>query len=446
MKKILLIGAGRSSTSLIDYLLHHAASGNWELTVGDFSEQAVHEKTKGHPASRPIRFDIDDREQTLAEVGRADIVISLLPAHMHISVARMCVALGKHLVTASYVTPEMEALQEDAVSKGVILLNECGLDPGIDHMSAMEIIRAIRSEGGELTSFYSYTGGLVAPESNDNPWGYKFSWNPRNVILAGQGTARYIENGRFKYIPYNRLFRQIETIEVESVGRFDGYANRDSLSYRKTYGLDGLPTLLRGTLRQHGFCTAWDVFVRLGLTDDTYAVEDSAHMTYANLVESFLPDRPSGSSLRASVAALCDLDAEGPEMDMVEWTGIFSSLNIGLPSATPARILQQLLEEKWKLQPNDKDMIVMQHRFGYAIGTKRFLRTSSLVVVGDDNVHTAMAKTVGLPAAIAARNILDGTVSTPGVCIPVTAEICVPVLRELETLGIRFSEKTVEVA
>jgi saccharopine dehydrogenase (NADP+, L-glutamate forming) len=240
-----LIGAGRSSTALIDYLLHHAAAGNWELTVGDFSEQAVREKTKGHPASRPIRFDINDRDQTLAEVGRADLVISLLPAHMHISVARMCVSLGKHLVTASYVTPEMESLREEAVSKGVILLNECGLDPGIDHMSAMEIIRAIRSEGGELNSFYSYTGGLVAPESNDNPWGYKFSWNPRNVILAGQGTARYIENGRFKYIPYNRLFRRTETIEVEGVGRFDGYANRDSLSYRKTYGLEA--SARRGT-------------------------------------------------------------------------------------------------------------------------------------------------------------------------------------------------------
>lgn len=446
MKKILLIGAGRSSTSLIGYLLQNAAPEGWELSVGDFSEEAVRQKVGDHPAARAVRFDINDSLQTASEVGRADLVISLLPAHMHLPVAKSCVQHGKHLVTASYVTPEMESLHEAAVEKGILLLNECGLDPGIDHMSAMQIIREIRAEGGELESFHSYTGGLVAPESNDNPWGYKFSWNPRNVILAGQGTARYIEHGRYKYIPYNRLFRQTQNIEIEGVGKFDGYANRDSLAYRKSYGIDRIPTLLRGTLRQHGFCEAWDVFVRLGLTDDSYVIEDSEHMTYASLTASFLPDTVSGNSLRAAVAALCGLDADGTAMSMVEWTGVLSDRPVGLKRATPAQVLQQLLEEKWKLSPADKDMIVMQHRFGYRIGAKSFVRTSSLVVIGDDNVHTAMAKTVGLPAAIAARNILNGTISETGVRIPVSPDICIPVMKELETLGIRFTERLEEKA
>lgn len=446
MKRILIIGAGRSSTSLIGYILRHAVSEGWEVTVGDFSEEAVRQKVGDHPAARAIRFDVNDDAQTAAEVSRADLVISLLPAHMHLPVAKSCVYHGKHLVTASYVTPEMEALHDAAVEKGILLLNECGLDPGIDHMSAMQIIREIRAEGGELDSFYSYTGGLVAPESNDNPWGYKFSWNPRNVILAGQGTARYIENGRYKYIPYNRLFRQTQIIDVEGVGRFDGYANRDSLAYRRSYGIDHIPTLLRGTLRQHGFCAAWDVFVRLGMTDDSYVVEDSEHMTYAGLTASFLPDSVSGNSLKMDVAALCGLDPSGASMSLVEWTGIFTEKPIGLRQATPAQILQQLLEEKWKLHQTDKDMIVMQHRFGYRIGTKCFERIASLVVVGDDNVHTAMAKTVGLPVAIAARNVLLGAITETGVRIPVTPSICTPVLKELESLGIRFTDRLVEKA
>lgn len=443
MKKVFLIGAGRSATSLIDYLLENAVSENWEVTVGDVSEEVVHTKTKGHRCARAIRFDIANEAQTLAEVQRADLIISLLPAHMHLPVARACVAIGRNLVTASYVTPEMLELDELSREKGVILLNECGLDPGIDHMSAMQIIREIRAEGGELKEFYSYTGGLVAPESNDNPWGYKFSWNPRNVILAGQGTARYIEHGHYKYIPYNRLFTQIESIHIDGFGSFDGYANRDSLMYRKIYGIESIPTLLRGTLRQAGYCKAWDIFVRLGLTDDTYVVEGSEHLTYAQLISAFLPGEKSNGALPEAVAAFCHVHPAGPEMELVNWTGIFSDRVIGLRDASPARILQQLLEEKWKLKEEDKDMVVMQHRFTYEISGKRFQRTSSLVVIGEDAVHTAMAKTVGLPVGIAARNILNGNIREKGVRVPVSAEIAVPVLKELESFGIVFSEKTV---
>lgn len=445
MRSIFLIGAGRSSASLIEYLLRHADSDGYRLTIGDVSEASASEKAGGHPAARCIRFDINDARLRDEEIKAANLVISLLPAHMHVPVAEACVRFGKHLVTASYVSPEMLALDTAAKQAGVLLLNECGLDPGIDHMSAMEVIDRIRQQDGELLAFRSYTGGLVAPESNDNPWGYKFSWNPRNVILAGQGTARFIEKGNYKYIPYQRLFRQIRKIVVEGAGTFDGYANRDSLSYRKVYGIENIPTMIRGTLRQEGYCAAWDVFVRLGLTDDSYILEQSARMTYAELVEALLPDGFQGEDLPAQVAALCDLDPNGREMDMVRWTGIFEPVTIGLHNATPAQALQQLLERRWLLRPSDKDMIVMQHEFEYRADGKSWRQYASLIVKGKDNRFTAMAQTVGLPVAIAARRILAGTISMTGVQVPVVADIYRPILEELEALGIRFSERLEQV-
>lgn len=443
MKRVFLIGAGRSSIYLINYLLEQAAVENWEITVGDVSEELVKEKTNGHPYARPIKFDISDAAQTEQEVSRADVVISLLPAHMHLAVAKACVKYKRHLVTASYVTPEMQALHEEAVQHNILLLNECGLDPGIDHMSAMEIIREIRAQGGDLIAFYSYTGGLVAPESNDNPWGYKFSWNPRNVILAGQGTARYIENGKYKYIPYSRLFSSAQPVPVDGVGSFDGYANRDSLAYRKIYGISNIPTLLRGTLRQSGYCSAWHVFVQLGLTDDSYSIENSQELTYAQLVEALLPSSLTGKSLQQSVAQLCGLSESSEEIKMVAWTGIFSDDKIGLPNASPAQILQKLLEEKWKLKSTDKDMVVMQHRFDYILNGKKYSRYSSLVVTGEDAAHTAMAKTVGLPVAIASSRLLLGKIQERGVLIPISEGISRQILNELKEYGIHFQDKTV---
>jgi saccharopine dehydrogenase-like NADP-dependent oxidoreductase len=308
-------------------------------------------------------------------------------------------------------------------------------------MSAMQIIDRTRSEGNDVVSFKSYTGGLVAPESNDNPWGYKFSWNPRNVILAGQGTAKYIEDGQYKYIPYNRLFTQIEKIDVGGIGSFDGYANRDSLSYRKIYGLYNIPTMLRGTLRQQGYCKAWNVFVQLGLTDDSYSIENSERITYAQLVESFLPKNMDGKTLKAKVASFINSPENSEELKMIEWTDIFKEKFIRLKNATPAQILQELLEEKWKLNEGDKDMIVMVHDFKIKNNKSQIsnLKTS-LAVKGEDSTYTAMAKTVGLPAAIAAKNILNGKIKIRGVQIPLQKEIYEPVLKELETFAIKFTE------
>jgi len=318
-------------------------------------------------------------------------------------------------------------------------LNECGLDPGIDHMSAMEVIDRVHEEGGKISSFKSYTGGLVAPESNDNPWGYKFSWNPRNVILAGQGTACYIDGGNYKYVPYNRLFSHVDKIAVDGIGTLDGYPNRDSLSYRKIYRLENIQTMLRGTLRQDGFCKAWNVFVQLGLTDDSYKIEESSKHSYASLIEAFLPKGKGNQSLRKRLADFASLSEEDEAIKLVEWTGILEQKTIEMRKASPAEILQSLLEKKWILKKEDKDMIVMQHDFEYEKGHKKFRLKSSLVVKGDDSVYTAMAKTVGLPAAIATRLILSGKIQSRGVQIPVGKEIYFPVLQELEKSGIKFA-------
>ncbi|MFM7217226.1 MAG: saccharopine dehydrogenase family protein [Bacteroidota bacterium] len=445
MKKILLIGAGRSSTVLIDYLLARSEAEGWLITVGDYSEQLVRSKVGDHPQARAIRFDSSDQSQSLSEIKAADLVISLLPPHLHIEIARQCVELGRNLVTASYVSSDMSQLDQEARKKGVLLLNECGLDPGIDHMSAMEVFREIAAQGGSLDAFYSYTGGLVAPESDDNPWGYKFSWNPRNVILAGQGTACFIENGKYRYLPYQRLFLQSRSVNVPGAGTFDGYANRDSLVYRKLYDIENIPTLIRGTLRKQGYCRAWHVFVQLGLTDDSYVLENSSSMSYAELVTALLPERLQGESLRQATARCCGLSENESAMDLVEWTGVFSDTTIGVDRVTPAQALQKLLESCWQLKPDDKDLVVMQHMFHYSIGSRKFVRTSSLIVKGDDQSRTAMAKTVGLPIGIAVRNILNGTIREKGVVIPLSEGICKPILTELKQHGIDFKEQVVEL-
>ncbi|MEP7169647.1 MAG: saccharopine dehydrogenase C-terminal domain-containing protein [Bacteroidota bacterium] len=442
MRSILVLGAGLSSSALIKYLLDYSQQENWKVTVADFSLDAAKAKAKNHPNSNAISFDIKNENQRAEEIKKADIVISLLPPGLHFLAATDCIRFKKNLITASYVSEQIKNLENDADAAGILLLNEMGLDPGIDHMSAMQIINRLKSENANLLSFKSYTGGLVAPEFNDNPWGYKFTWNPRNVILAGQGTAKYIQDGKYRYIPYSRLFKQIEIIEVQGLGIFDGYANRDSLAYRHHYAIENIPTILRGTLRNHSFCEAWNIFVQLGLTDDSFVIENSSELTYSHFVEAFIASENSEETLKSKVTEFCGLDENSEAIKKVEWTGIFDDVKINLDKATPAQILQNLLQRKWVLKEGDKDMIVMQHEFEFlASQDKRKKIISSLIVKGDDAEHTAMAKTVGLPMGIAARLILNGKVKLTGIKIPVMQEIYEPVLNELKTFGIIFSEK-----
>ncbi|HLG03908.1 MAG TPA: saccharopine dehydrogenase C-terminal domain-containing protein [Bacteroidia bacterium] len=439
MKNILILGAGRSSTVLIDYLITNAANENWKVAVGDISLEQAEMKTQKRKHSRAFLFQGENAAQRLEEIAKAEIVVSMLPPALHFSVAKDCIKLKKHLVTASYASEEIRGLHVLAKEAGVMLVNETGLDPGIDHMSAMKVIDGIRKKGGELTAFYSWCGGLVAPESNDNPWGYKFSWNPRNVILAGQGTAQYIRNGKYKYLPYQHLFSRAEEVHVDGWGDFEAYANRDSLSYRSIYGIDKIPTMLRGTLRMPGFCKAWNALVKLGMTDDTWKIKNPGTLSYAAIVEAFLPDG-SGPVIKRAAEFLHEKE-NSEVMKKLEWTGIFTEEIIPMDEASPAQILQQLLEKKWKLSPGDKDLVVMQHRFEYRLAGENYRIVSSMGTKGIDEINTAMARTVGLPAAIIVKQILLGKIRRTGVFLPVTSDFYEPVLTELAEAGIVFKEK-----
>ncbi|MES2838287.1 MAG: saccharopine dehydrogenase C-terminal domain-containing protein [Bacteroidota bacterium] len=441
MQNILIIGAGRSSSFLIKYLLNNAPTFNWKITVADISLANAKNKIGNSTHAEAVEFNINDATQREKLISNAQIVISMLPAFMHMDVAHDCLRLGKHLATASYVSKEMEALHEEATKKNLLFLNEIGLDPGIDHMSAMKLIDELKEKGANITSFKSYCGGLVAPESNDNPWGYKFSWNPRNVILAGQSTAQFFENNQLKFIPYNRLYTQTNSVEVDGLGKFDAYANRDSLSYRQPYGLENIPTILRGTLREHNYCKAWNVFVKLGLTDDTFVIENTNNLTYNDLINSFLQNgnQPTKDKLKQFMKDEWDADIESK----LEWLGLFNNEKIKLDKGTPAQLLQDLLEKKWLLKKEDKDMIVMQHQFEYELAGKKQQIFSSLIVKGEDDVYTAMAKTVGLPLAIAVKLILTDKIKVRGVQIPVIKAIYEPILQELETFDVIFHEKII---
>jgi saccharopine dehydrogenase-like NADP-dependent oxidoreductase len=444
MKNILIIGAGRSASSLIKYLLEKSESENLHLTIGDLSLELAQRKTNGHKNATAIALDINNTEQRQSEIQKADIVISMLPAHMHIEVAKDCIIFKKHMVTASYISDAMQALDEQAKENGLVFMNEVGLDPGIDHMSAMKVLDEIREQGGKVILFESFCGGLVAPESDNNLWNYKFTWAPRNVVLAGQGgAAKFIQEGTYKYIPYNKLFRRTEFLEVEGFGRFEGYANRDSLKYRSVYGLDDALTVFRGTIRRVGYSKAWDMFVQLGMTDDTYVIDDSEHMSYRGFVNLFLPYHPT-DSVEIKLRHQLKIDQDDVMWDKLVELDLFNDeKKIGLKNATPAQALEKILTDSWTLQPEDKDMIVMYHKFGYEINGERKQIDATMVCIGDDQTYTAMAKTVGLPVAMATLQILNGNIKTPGVQLPIKKEVYQPILKELEEYGVIFHEKEV---
>jgi saccharopine dehydrogenase-like NADP-dependent oxidoreductase len=441
MPHVLLLGAGRSATVLISYLFAQAITYNWQVTVADLTVDHVPKP----PAKqlRVISLNIQDESRLSQEVAGADLVISLLAAPLHPLVARMCLNLRKNLVTASYVTPEMLALHQDAQKAGLLFLMEAGLDPGIDHLSAMALLNKIRRVGGEIISFKSYTGGLVSPASDNNPWHYKFTWNPRNVVLAGQSTAKYLENGRYKFIPYHQLFNRTQPLVVTSLGAFDGYANRDSLLYQEPYGLQNVQTLIRGTLRSRGFCQAWHLLVQLGLTDDSYVLPETEKLTYRQFLFSFLPPAPAPApDWLNQVALYLNIPPENEALVLLRWLE-FAEEPIGLAQATPAQVLEKLLLQKWPLEPHDKDMVVMQHLVTYKLNKQQKQITSSLVVMGEDSQRTAMAKTVGLPVGMAAKLILQGKIKKTGVVIPTQATFYEPILAELETYGITFTEEEI---
>ncbi len=436
MKNILVIGAGRTSSSLINYLLDKSKELDWIITVADQSLEMAEEKVANHPRAKAIMFDVLDDEQRAVQISKADIVVSLLPETFHINLVKDCIKFRVHLVTASYISQQMALFDNEVKDAGLIFLNEMGLDPGIDHMDTMRLISKVKDNGGNLISLKSYGGGLIAPECDDNPWGYKITWNPMNVVTAGMASARYVKDEKLKIVPYNRVFRETHLVEVPGLGKFESYPNRDSIKYRRIYDIPHIPNVFRGSLRKIGFCKAWNALIQIGLTDNRYIVPDSDKFNYNDWI-SFYFDKKNGKSTKQ---ALIDFLGEQEESDIIkkiEWLGLLSEEKIQLSDVSPAEILLDLLKRKWKFGENDKDMVILQTELEYEIGNKIEKLVSSLVLYGKPKFNTAMSASVGLPLGIGTKLILNNSIKEKGVIIPIYPDIYEPAMIELAQLGIK---------
>lgn len=419
MKNILLFGMGKSATCLIDYLSRICRVNQWTFTIADASPRKV--ETDTDAVLRIVQAQVQDAAVRSALIRSADIVISLLPPALHILVAQTCAGESRHLLTASYVDDQIRSLEPAIREKKLLFLCEMGLDPGIDHMSAMQLIHRIQDQGGLISEFRSHTGGLVAPESDDNPWHYKVSWNPRNVVRAGSSGAVYKEHNQVRHLLYQELFEKPGTVTDPHAGSFAFYPNRDSLAYMSLYGLGSAETFIRTTLRHPDFCRGWKDIVAAGLTEDQLPLLSGIK----TIADWSVPLKPLVNSFNRP---------------LFESLGLFATDPLPPQAASSADILQYLIERHWKMKPEDHDMIVMLHELGYTLRGKSQLLKSSLVVKGEDHLRTAMAKTVGLPLGIAARLILENKIQLTGLHIPILPEIYTRVLPELEKEGIRFND------
>ena len=441
MKKIAVLGAGRSAGPLIEYLATHPDSSSWTVSVYDQDAETLARKTASFRNVSVESGDLRSTELLDRIVSAHDVVVSMLPAFMHLPVAERCVRFGRHLVTASYISPEMQALDAEVRAKGLVFVNECGVDPGIDHMSTMELLHRLRREGAQVTSYESFCGGILAPESPANPWSYKFTWNPRNVVLAGAGGAvHFVQEGQFKHIPYHEVFRRTEFLDIPGYGRFEAYANRDSLKYQSAYGLEGIGTMYRGTLRRPGFCRAWDVLVKLGATDDSYPLEHVDAMTHRDFLNTFLAYRRT-DSVELKLMHYLNISQDSDVMERLEWLGLFADEPVGLSEGTPAQVLQQILMKKWTMTDADVDMLAMIHRIEYTQNGQRHRLQSSLVAKGVSADVTAMSYTVGWPVAMATRLVALELIPERGVLMPNIPSLYEPILAELGGRGIRFDER-----
>jgi saccharopine dehydrogenase (NADP+, L-glutamate forming) len=428
-KHILLLGAGKSATVLIDYLKEEISQRQWQLVVADHDLELTSAKVGTHPHARSVKLDILNIPERRALIDAADVVISMMPPALHLMVAKDCLELGKHLLTASYIEEELKTLEAAIRKKGLLFLCEMGLDPGIDHMSAMQLIHQVHSAGGILHSFKSHCGGLVAPESDNNPWHYKISWNPRNVVLSGKAGAVWREKGITLDRSYKDMFAECPEVSIEELGKLAYYPNRDSLGYIHTYQLEEISTFVRTTLRYPDFCKGWNLVVQLQLTDETIP-----YNTDGISMREFLQRHLQQHRLNFSIEGLSDPALQ----EQFRFLGLDSHEPLNRGICTAADVMQYLLEQKLALHPRDKDMIVMLHEIDYELKDRMHSMKSSLVVKGENSLHTAMAKTVGLPLGIATVLLLDGKIKETGLHIPISPAVYEPVLAALAKQGIRF--------
>ena len=417
MKTVLLFGAGRSTYTLIKYLTNESETLKIKVIICDITINDFVKKQLKANYCEFVKLDICDINSRRKLISESNLVISMLPPSFHIDIAKDCIYYKVNLITASYVSDEMSALDEDAKKANIIILNEVGLDPGIDHISAMDIINKLKDKNAVIKSFKSHCGGLIAPESDNNPWNYKFTWNPRNVILAGSYGAKYLKNNLVTKFNYNEVFSKVEKVKIPGYGVFESYANRDSLPYKSKYGLEDSTTILRGTIRAVGFCKAWDVFVQLGMTSDS-----GNNLIQRELFNDYVKKTKNE-----------DISKKMNYLDLFEKKYTDNSSN-------PYKHLYNVLIDKWKLSKNDIDMIVMQHIFDYKINNVNKTLKLSMIVKGDNDLETAMAKTVGLPVFFATRLILKGEVNLKGVKIPIHKQLYEPILHDLMHEGIEFIE------
>ncbi len=443
MKKIVVLGAGKSASVLIESLCKQADERVISLHVADLHHSAAQKAVEKFNLVTTSGMDLFNEESMLNLISGAFAVVSLLPAHLHPDVAKICLKTESHLITASYISAEMNTLSEEAASKNLLFLNECGLDPGIDHISAMQLFKEIRADGGKVISFKSWCGGLVSEASNDNPWGYKISWNPRNVVNAGKGTARFRAGGINKYLPYHRIFQECWQIEAPGIGQFEGYANRDSLGYTTHFGLEEADTLIRGTLRIPPYCRAWNILVQLGMTDDSFGLQLPQNPVWADFTKAFLPNEYAHLLPKDAIKALLGSEVADEEaLGLLEWMGLFSDEALeGAEGARPADLLLSLMEEKWLLKVGDTDRVVMIHEIEYltAHGLNKQV-VSSLDISGVQGGATAMATTVGLPLYLGVQWLITGKPHPVGVQMPTWDAFIPYALESLEKEGIRFTE------
>ncbi len=436
MKKVLLLGAGMVTRPICNYLLDR---GDIQLTVADMIVAKAERLVGGNPRGRALALDVKNNVELEKLVAENDLSISLLPHTYHVKVAKFCIKHRKNMVTCSYTSPGMRALDAEAKAAGILVLNEAGVDPGIDHMSAMRIINEVKRKSGKVVSFRSYCGGLPAPEANTNPWGYKFSWAPRGVVLATRNNGRFLWEGKVVEVPTERLFHEHHTLEVEGIGTLEAYPNRDSMSYIELYGLKDTKTMYRGTLRYPGWCSLWQQIKALNMLD--LEEWETKGLTYNAFMAKLAGCEPSDDVL-VKTAARLKLPVGAPEVEKLNWLGLFEERPIKGEKTTNLDALTGLLLEKLSYEPGERDMLILQHEFVVEYGDRKERITSSMIDYGIPNGDTSMARTVSLPAAIAAGLILDGEITEKGVHLPIKAEFYNPILDKLETMDIRFEERT----